>query len=90
MLVILAPPLRIIVPIILTSIIPANRYKLLSTFRRRQLVSSITPTTLIRVCKNYKKARRPEKYKVGGLSDRCVEYARLGYSCDLALFSPAR
>jgi len=90
MLVILAPPPRIIVPIILTSIMPADRHKLSSPFRRRQLVSSIAPTTLMRVYKNCEKARRPKKCKVGGLSDRCVECARLGYSCDLAPFSPTR
>jgi len=90
MLVILAPPLRIIIPIILTSIMPTNRYKLSSSFRRRQLLSLIAPATLIRVCKNCEKARRPEKYKVGGSSNRYVECARLGYSYDLAPFSPAR
>ena len=42
----------------------------------------------MRVYKNYEKARRLEKYKVGGSSDRCVECARLGYNCDLAPFSP--
>ena len=44
----------------------------------------------MRVCKNCDKANRPEKCKVGGSSDRCVECARVGYSCDLAPFSPAR
>jgi len=69
---------------------PANRHKLSSSFHRRQLLSLIAPATPMRVYKNCEKARRLEKYKVGGSSDRYVECARLGYSCDLAPFSPAR
>jgi len=69
---------------------PTNRYKLLSSFRYRQLLLLIAPATLIRVYKNCEKARRLEKYKVGGSSNYYVECARLGYSCDLAPFSPTR
>ncbi len=70
---------------------PPNRYRLPLLYRRRQLANSIkAPIPAIRVCRNYLKANRPEKYKVSGSSDRCVEYARLGYACDLAPFSPAK
>ena len=44
----------------------------------------------MRVCKNCERAGTPDKCKVGGSSDRCVECARKTYSCDLAPFSPAR
>ena len=75
---------------ILTFTMPADRHKLSSSSRRRNLVSSVAPIVPMRVCKNCDKANRPEKCKVGGSSDRCVECARAGYSCDLAPFSPAR
>jgi len=75
---------------VLTSNMPADRHKLSSSFRRRNLISSVVLTVPMRVCKNCDKANRPEKYKVGGSSDRCVECARVGYSYDLAPFLPAR
>ncbi len=62
-----------------------------STKRRRQLVDSFKALVpAMRVYYNYSRANRSEKYKVRGSSNRCVEYARLGYSCDLAPFSPAK
>ncbi len=44
----------------------------------------------MRVCKNYDKANHPEKYKVGGSSNRCVECARVSYSYNLAPFLPTQ
>ncbi len=75
---------------ILTSNIPANRYKLSSSFRRRNLISSVILIVLIRVYKNYNKANRLKKYKVGGSSNYYVEYARVSYSYNLAPFLPTR
>ncbi len=69
---------------------PADRHRLPAEFRRRQLIHSFVPTNLMRVCQNCDKARSPEKCKVGGASNRCIECARKGRSCDLAPFSPAR
>ena len=69
---------------------PANRYRLLAKFRRRQLINSFNPTSLIRVYRNCDKAYSPEKYKIGGTSNRYIKYARKGRSYNLAPFSPAR
>ncbi len=73
---------------VLTSNMPADRYKLSSLFRRRNLISSVILIVLMRVYKNCNKANHPEKYKVGGSSNYYVEYARVSYSYNLAPFSP--
>jgi len=75
---------------VLTSNMPADRHKLSSSFRRRNLISSVIPTVPMRVCKNCDKANRPEKYKVGGSSDHYIECARINYSYNLAPFLPTR
>jgi len=75
---------------VLTFNMPADRHKLSSLFRRRNLISSVIPTVPMRVCKNCDKANRPKKCKVGGSSDYYVECARVSYSCNLAPFSPTR
>ncbi len=69
---------------------PADRHKLSSSFRYHNLISSVVLIVPMRVCKNYDKANRPEKYKVGGSSDYYVEYARVSYSYNLVPFSPTR
>jgi len=71
---------------VLTSNMPADRHKLSSLIRRRNLISSVVSIVPMRVYKNCDKANRPEKYKVGGSSDRYVEYARISYSYNLAPF----
>ena len=68
---------------------PADRHRVPSSFRRRTLVNSFVPVAVMRTCQNCEKANTPEKCKVGGSSDRCVECARKARSCDLAPFSPA-
>jgi len=42
----------------------------------------------MRVYKNYDKANRPKKYKVGGSFNYYVKCARVSYSYNLAPFSP--
>ena len=88
----LAPPPRFLVPRNHPSFMPPQRHHFPSSSdRRRVLVNSLQPSNAaMRVCKNCEKAGRPEKCKIGGSSDRCVECARCGYSCDLAPFSPAK
>ena len=66
---------------------PADRHRLLLVYRRRVLVESFVPSPLIRVYKNCEKSHTPEKYKLGGTSDRCIECARKGRSYNLAPFS---
>lgn len=68
---------------------PADRHRLPAEYRRRLLVNSFNVDPM-RVCRNCENAHSPEKCKVGGSSDRCIECARKGRSCDLAPFSPAR
>ena len=87
--VILGPPPRIIVPII-SSTIPANRYKLPSSFRRRRIVESFIPTLSIRKCNNYKQSTQPKKYLIGRSLDKYIKYDRLGRYYNLALFSLIR
>jgi len=75
---------------VLTSIMPTDRYKLSSSFRRHNLILSIILTVLMRVYKNCDKANRPKKYKVGGSSDYYVKCARVSYSYNRAPFLPTR
>ena len=92
MFVILGPPSRFSSSRTNLLIMPRqNTIKLSSSYRRRNLVNLFNPTQdTMRVCKNCERTGTPDKCKVGGSSDRCIECARKTYSYNLAPFSPAR
>ena len=87
-------PLQVFVPEnSLPSTIPPERSsQRISTYRRKAFVSSFLPTGVaMRPCSNCIRAGRPDQYKVGGSSNKCLDCVRCGYSnYDLAPFSPVR
>ena len=68
---------------------PRTKYNS-SSRRLQQLTSAISPTIAMRPCKNCSLSSSPKKCRISGQSNKCIEYIRRNYSCDLAPFSPTR